>query len=1610
MATLKNTDINDTGYLKLPVGTTAERPVSPQTGYIRYNSTTQIVELYNGTNWVDLTISYLTINGEVYIDNTVLLLQGDNNPTGVTQNNTFIDSSTNNFTITRNGNVTQGTFSPFDKSITNSGGSAYFDGVGDNLQIPNNSNLTLGTGNFTIEFWIYPLSQPGNFNSIIGGNATSEPIVNLRGSGTSSSISMNIFGTADIFNINFTFTQNNWYHVAISRSGTSLKVYVNGNQIGSTITDSTNISAPITSVGGLFNQYVQNFNGYISNLRVVKGTAVYTANFQPSTTPLTAITNTSLLLNFTNAAIFDGVKNNNLETVGNASINTSVFKYGTGSLVFNGNASWVQTPSNTLLNLGSGDFTIEFWIYAPILPSIAAGIITKALYSSGTGYSIILYPGYIAFIQGSTILVQSPASSISTNTWIHIAVTRSGTSGKLFINGTQSGSTGIINNFTDSSTVLAIGALDTSTGWNGNFPYNGYIDDLRITKGIARYTSNFTVPSKLPSLIPNYLINRSLRFSSSRSTYLSRTPTVAGNRRTWTWSGWVKRSRLNGYQYLFSGGISAPWDALIFSNNGTNNLIQVTFTAGVSTGTSTIAEYRDPSAWYHIILSVDTTQATASDRFKLYVNGVQITSFVTTNYPAQYTDTKVNSIVRHTIGAQSRDLDTYFDGYMAEVNFIDGQALTPTSFGELSTTTGTWIPKLYTGTYGTNGFRLKFSDLTQLGEDFSGNLNNWTPNNFTTTPGSNYDLINDTPINADETIGNYATLNPLTPPLSVLGTYSNANLQFTVPTTSGGGLGASYSTIPLIGKIYLEIQIVTYNQPGFEALWTGLGQNNTTSLPSNMIAIARAYSGSGVPNGLLQRTNGVETGISSFTLATTDIFGFAFDSNTGKCWVSRNGTYINSGNPVTEVSPNYTFNMVNGSIWTFVNGRDGNSTTINFGQRPFVYTIPTGFKTLNTYNLPTPTIGATATTQANKFMDISLYTGTGTAQSIFNSGAFQPDLVWIKNRTGTASNHALYDSVRGVTKQLSSNTTDAETTETNGLTVFNSNGFTIGTLGQINTSGSNYIAWQWKSSNTTVVNTVGTITSTVSVNTTVGFSIVRYTGNGTSGATVGHGLGVSPSMIIIKNRDSVLGTWMVAHSSLLSGYNLNLNDTVQQLNTFSRGMVTAYNSNSFTLTAGSAGTGLFENVNLNTHNYVAYVWAEIDGFSKFNSYVGNGSTDGPFVYTGFRPKFILIKASSTTSNWVMHNSIVDTSNPVNDELLTNTTANENSIASNDIDFLSNGFKLRSTDSNINTSSATYIYGAFAEFPLKYANASLTERVRETIQVDYLVVAGGGGGGSFIGGGGGAGGYKELLNQTINKNSNYTITIGGGGNGAERVSGSVTQNATSGSSSSAFGTSTTGGGNGGSGSGTQAVSTGGSGGGGAGRGETGANGTTGEGNKGGNGSGSGTDQNTTAGGGGGANGAGGNGVSAGSAGAGGVGKQSTITGVTPTPYYAGGGGGGADSRNGSTSAANGGLGGGGNGGKSSDATNGSVNTGGGGGGGGPLDNETGGNGGSGVVIIKYPNTEPDLTLSVGIQYATSNGTVTTSITSAGQYAPSYTPTGFKVYEFRGTGGVPLNITW
>jgi hypothetical protein len=369
----------------------------------------------------------------------------------------------------------------------------------------------------------------------------------------------------------------------------------------------------------------------------------------------------------------------------------------------------------------------------------------------------------------------------------------------------------------------------------------------------------------------------------------------------------------------------------------------------------------------------------------------------------------------------------------------------------------------------------------------------------------------------------------------------------------------------------------------------------------------------------------------------------------------------------------------------------------NFGQRPFAYTAPSGFKALCTQNLPTPTIGATSATLANKYFDINLWTGNGTSQTLTNSGGFQPDWVWLKSRSSGTNFHNLFDVIRGATKHLFSNSTAAEGTNAQSLTAFTSTGFSVGNDNDVNQSSGTYVGWQWKANGAGSTNTAGSITSTVSASTTSGFSVVTYTGNGTSGATIGHGLGVAPSMVIVQTRTGTNNRDKpVYHVSVGNTGVLTLNSTVATQT--SSGFWNNTTPSSTVITLGND-----QNTNQNSSTYVAYCFAAIAGYSAFGSYTGNGSADGPFVYCGFRPAYVMAKKSSGIEIWYVLDSKRGTYN-VNKPRLNPNNSDAESSTYDIMDFTSNGFKFRNSDTSWNGNGDTYIFAAFAENPFKYSLA------------------------------------------------------------------------------------------------------------------------------------------------------------------------------------------------------------------------------------------------------------------------------------------------------------------
>jgi hypothetical protein len=801
---------------------------------------------------------------------------------------------------------------------------------------------------------------------------------------------------------------------------------------------------------------------------------------------------------------------------------------------------------------------------------------------------------------------------------------------------------------------------------------------LSYANGYVVHTFNasgtFAPTTPTPYIVEDYQISRSLRFNQADNAFLNRTPASASNRRTWTWSAWVKRGLIGGVdvllntrgdltdaQYFRMGfGIANPDTFFVSSFNST------------TIGLETTALFRDPSAWYHVVFAFDTTQATASNRIKLYVNGVQQTAFGTANYPSQNFEAGVNAAVDTAMGRILFAGGTDFDGYMTEVNFIDGQALTPSSFGYYNFNTGVWSPTRYVGVYGTNGFYLNFSDNSNttaatLGADYSGNGNNWTPNNFSVSAGAGNDSLVDSPTSygTDTGVGgtvrgNYCTLNPLDKQSSI--TLANGNLDV---TASGTWVSVRSTFGMTSGKWYWE---TTFN--GFQIM-IGIGTSAATL--SNYIGADT--NGWAYYFGGDKFTNSTPTAYGA-SYTTGDIIGIAFDADTGSLTFYKNGT-----------SQGVAFTGLTSGPYFPALGLNNATPNINFGQRPFAYTAPSGFKALNTQNLPTPTIGATPATQAGEFFAPVTYTGNGTTQTI--TVGFQPDFVWIKNR-GNSSDHGLFDVLRGVTRRLSSNTTAVENT-ISGLTAFTADGFTIGI--DYNNNNLPLVSWNWKANGAGVTNTAGSITSTVSANTTSGFSVVTYTATG-SVATIGHGLGVAPRMVILKGRSGTTD-WFVYHASIGATKGIYLNQTSAEITSANFWNNTAPTSTVFTAGTGVGGSGV---------TMVAYCFAEVPGYSRFGSYTGNGSADGPFVFCGFRPRYVMIKRADATNNWILKDTTRAPYNADGNTLIADLPDSEYGPSNTLIDELSNGFKCRDTSASINFSGNTYIFMAFAEAPQKFALA------------------------------------------------------------------------------------------------------------------------------------------------------------------------------------------------------------------------------------------------------------------------------------------------------------------
>jgi hypothetical protein len=757
-----------------------------------------------------------------------------------------------------------------------------------------------------------------------------------------------------------------------------------------------------------------------------------------------------------------------------------------------------------------------------------------------------------------------------------------------------------------------------------------------------------------------YSIQQSARFNRSDSAYLTRTFASDGGD-TWTLSVWIKRGQITSgnNQYWFSEaggsgiGFVASTDTLRLYNG--------------STIYNSTPVYRDTSAWYHIVFSNN------SGTWVCYVNGETVSGF--TGTAANFNRNNAWSIGQYQNGGGN-----YFDGYMADFYWVSGTAETADAFAETNAD-GVWVPKQYTGSYGSNGFHLKGQDSSALGDDSSGNGNNFTSSGLAAA-----DQMPDTPTN------NFCTWNPTEPSSKTNMSLQDGNL------VANGFDSAQRGTIFVSsGKWYAELTISAAMSAYFGISEDTANMTGNPSLDNLDGYLYYSFNGQKIDQA------GSGSAYGDTWRAAGKTVGVAVDMDNGAIWFSVDGVWQNSAT-ISEIqngtTTNAAFTGISGNFALVYSNGTAGLGTLNTGQSSFSYTQPTGFNAWSTANLPDPSIP-----NPSAYFGTLTWSGDSSNKNITGLD-FTPDFLWIKQRNSAFSvGHQLYDVVRGAgsEKELDSSSTAAEGAGNPDVygypSAFVSGGFTAtagssGDWDYVNKSGVTYVAWNWLADNTTgSSNTDGSITSTVSANTTSGFSIIEWSGTGANG-TIGHGLGIQPSLYIVKNT-ATTNSWLVGSTLYDNTKFLILNSTAA-LDTSAAVWNSAYPTSSVInlgSNAGSNGSG--------TDNMICYAFAEIEGFSKFGSYTGNGSSDGVFVNTGFEVGFLMYKRTNAAESWEMYDSARGF-NVRKFQLRANLSNAEQSDVR--VDLLSNGFKARSSNTAINASGSTYIYMAFASSPFKTATA------------------------------------------------------------------------------------------------------------------------------------------------------------------------------------------------------------------------------------------------------------------------------------------------------------------
>lgn len=736
----------------------------------------------------------------------------------------------------------------------------------------------------------------------------------------------------------------------------------------------------------------------------------------------------------------------------------------------------------------------------------------------------------------------------------------------------------------------------------------------------------------------SYEIDQSCRFNDDDSAYMYWTPSGApDDPKKWTFRALVKRCNMGSVQILVGAGTSSTNRTIIAFQANDTLLFYSYYSAAVRASVSTGMVFRDPTAWYDIVVSLDA----ANNQVTFSVNGDEVSQTVAT--AVNNSDHLMNAATTNAISRDAYAASSYGDYYLAEVQMIDGLELAATSFGEFKN--NIWIPKSYTGAYGTNGYYLDFSNSSHFGEDQSVNSNDLTDSGLATndqvldTPTNNYCVING--------VDNYAVL-------------KDGNLY--IDPSAGAGYDRGVFGVSS-GKWYWEATVKNdvggYPYIGIVKDFPPLRTINFFDDPNGW-----AYGGFD-GNKHNDQANGAGDSYGA-TYTTNDVVGVALDMDAGTLTFYKN-----------NVSQGTAYSSLTGTFFPALG--DGSSTTdfeVNFGQLGFTYTPPTGFKALCSANMTDPTIKDSTTG-----FYAQTRTGTGAEATIsdVNFNVSGGALVWVKNRD-QADSHNFVDTSRGATLELNTDTAAVESTVAQGIKSFSSSGYVIGTDVAYNTNTEDYIDYVLRKGPSN------------------GFDIVTYSGTGVA-RTITHDLNAVPKLIIVKNRD-VARSWAVYHSLVASDPETDFG--ILDTSAAFADNATYWNDTAPTTTVFSVGTS--NAVNENGQNFVAYLFTDIPQYQKIFTYTGNGNADGPFIPLDFRPAFYFVKRSNTTGNWWSYDTARWTYNPTGGYILIDSAGAEVSSSAVDMDLLANGIKVRDSDAGINGSGSTYVGIAIAEQPGKYSNA------------------------------------------------------------------------------------------------------------------------------------------------------------------------------------------------------------------------------------------------------------------------------------------------------------------